>query len=90
MSRISFVPVSEWTDELKHVTAADSATELERGITRMLAHAPGAAMGPISFGAALVKKPDATRTAHRTAQAARCFSQSMPQLHGHPVSCRAQ
>jgi alkylhydroperoxidase family enzyme len=55
MSRISFVPVSEWTDELKHVTAADSATELERGITRMLAHAPGAAMGPISFGAALVK-----------------------------------
>lgn len=55
MSRISFVPVSEWTDELKHFTVADSATELERGITRMLAHAPGAAMGPISFGAALVK-----------------------------------
>ena len=54
MSRISFVPMSDWTDELKNFTAADSATELELGITRMLAHAPGAALGPISFGAALV------------------------------------
>ena len=54
MSRISFVPVSEWTGELRTFVAADSATDLELGITRMLAHAPDLAMGPISFGAAMV------------------------------------
>ncbi len=53
MSRISFVPVAEWTEQLKNFTAADSATDLELGITRMLAHAPDLAMGPISFGAAM-------------------------------------
>ncbi|GIS02027.1 MAG: hypothetical protein CM15mP103_05780 [Gammaproteobacteria bacterium] len=40
MSRISFVPTSEWSEELRTFVAADSATELELGITRMLAHAP--------------------------------------------------
>ena len=54
MSRISFVPVSEWPDQLRTFVAADSATDLELGITRMLAHAPDLAMGPISFGAAMV------------------------------------
>jgi alkylhydroperoxidase family enzyme len=56
VSRVSFVPVSEWTDELRTFAAADSATELELGITRMLAHAPELAMGPLSFGAAMVTK----------------------------------
>ena len=50
MSRISFVPVSEWPDQLRTFVAADSATDLELGITRMLAHAPDLAIGPISFG----------------------------------------
>ena len=40
MSHISFVPTSEWPEELKAYVAADSATDLELGITRMLAHAP--------------------------------------------------
>ena len=53
MSRISFVPTTEWSEELRTFVAADSATELELGITRMLAHAPDLAMGPISFGAAM-------------------------------------
>ena len=53
MSRISFVPTTEWSEELCTFVAADSATELELGITRMLAHAPELAMGPISFGAAM-------------------------------------
>ena len=53
MSRISFVPTTEWSEELRTFVAADSATELELGITRMLAHAPELAMGPISFGAAM-------------------------------------
>ena len=55
MSRISFVPVSEWTEELRTFAAAESATNIELGITRMLAHAPQAAMGPLQFGAALIK-----------------------------------
>ena len=33
MSRISFVPTSEWSEELRTFVAADSATELELGIT---------------------------------------------------------
>ena len=53
MSRISFVPVSEWPDQLRTFVAADTATDLELGITRMLAHAPDLAIGPISFGAAM-------------------------------------
>ena len=54
MSRISFVPVDEWPEALKTFVAADSATDLELGITRMLAHAPELAMGPLNFGAAMV------------------------------------
>jgi alkylhydroperoxidase family enzyme len=56
MSQISFVPVSEWTEELKTFVAADSATDLELGITRMLAHAPELAMGLLGFGAAMTTK----------------------------------
>ena len=54
MSRISFVPTSEWSEELRTFVAADSATELELGITRMLAHAPELAMGLLSFGGCLL------------------------------------
>ena len=56
MSRISFVPTSEWSEELRTFVAADSATELELGITRMLAHAPELAMGLLGFGGALTTK----------------------------------
>lgn len=53
MSRLSFVPVDQWPTELREFSQADSATNIELGITRMLAHAPKAAMGPLQFGAAL-------------------------------------
>ena len=56
MSRISFVPTSEWSEELRSFVAADSATDLELGITRMLAHAPELAMGLLGFGGAITTK----------------------------------
>ena len=56
MSRISFVPVDEWPEALKTFVAADSATDLELGITRMLAHAPELAMGLLGFGGAMTTK----------------------------------
>jgi alkylhydroperoxidase family enzyme len=56
MSRISFVPTSEWSEELRTFVAADSASELELGITRMLAHAPELAMGLLGFGGAMTTK----------------------------------
>jgi hypothetical protein len=54
MSRLSHVPVSDWPTELREFVQADTATDIELGITRMLAHAPQAAMGPLQFGASLV------------------------------------
>jgi alkylhydroperoxidase family enzyme len=56
MSQISFVPTSEWSEELRTFVAADSATDLELGITRMLAHAPDLAMGLLGFGGAMTTK----------------------------------
>jgi len=53
MSRLSFVPTDKWPQELRDFVQADAASEIELGITRMLAHAPKAAMGPLQFGAAL-------------------------------------
>ena len=53
MSRISKLAPEQWTEELRTFAAADTATDIEQGITRMLAHAPRAAMGPLQFGAAL-------------------------------------
>ena len=54
MSRISFVPVADWPEALRSFSGAEGARDIELGITRMLAHAPAAAMGPLQFGAALV------------------------------------
>ena len=54
MSRISHVPVADWPSELRNFVQADTATDIELGITRMLAHAAKAAMGPLQFGASLV------------------------------------
>jgi len=54
MSRISFVPVADWPEALRNFSGAEDARDIELGITRMLAHAPAAAMGPLQFGAALV------------------------------------
>ncbi len=56
MSRISFVPTSEWSEELRTLVDVDSATDLELGITRMLAHSPQLAMGLLGFGGAIATK----------------------------------
>jgi alkylhydroperoxidase family enzyme len=53
MSRISKIPVEHWNPELVSMTAGDTATVTEQGITRMLAHCPEMAKGAIGFGAAI-------------------------------------
>ena len=53
MSRISKLPVESWDPELVTMTAGDTATVIEQGITRMLAHSPEMAKGAIGFGAAI-------------------------------------
>jgi alkylhydroperoxidase family enzyme len=53
MSRISKIPVEHWDPELVAMTAGDTASVIEQGITRMLAHCPEMARGAIGFGAAI-------------------------------------
>lgn len=53
MSRISKIPVEQWDPELVAMTGGDTATVIEQGITRMLAHCPEMARGAIGFGAAI-------------------------------------
>ena len=53
MSRISKIPVEHWDPELVSMTQGDTASVIEQGITRMLAHCPGMAKGAIGFGAAI-------------------------------------
>jgi alkylhydroperoxidase family enzyme len=53
MSRISKVSVQHWAPELVTMTAGDTATDIEQGITRMLAHTPEMAKGAIGFGASI-------------------------------------
>ena len=54
MSRLSHVPTNHWPDTLYQFVQADAATNIELGLTRMLAHAPEAALGALQFGAAVV------------------------------------
>lgn len=51
MSRLSKLTPEQWDPELRAMTQADSATVIEQGITRMLAHAPAMAKAAIGFGA---------------------------------------
>ena len=53
MSRISKLPVDQWDPELAEMTQAATATDIEQGIIRMLAHRPEMAKGFVGFGAAL-------------------------------------
>ncbi|MEM6581501.1 MAG: carboxymuconolactone decarboxylase family protein [Pseudomonadota bacterium] len=53
MSRISKIPVEHWDPGLKELTQGDTASVIEQGITRMLAHTPEMAKGAIGFGAAI-------------------------------------
>ena len=45
MSRLSKIPVERWDPELVAMTQGDTATVIEQGITRMLAHCPEMAKG---------------------------------------------
>jgi len=53
MSRISKIPVEQWDPQLVALTQGDTASTIEQGITRMLAHCPEMARGAIGFGAAI-------------------------------------
>jgi len=45
MSRIQKLDIDAWDPELRNMTRADSATPLEQGLMRMLAHVPDIAKG---------------------------------------------
>ena len=53
MSRLSKLPVEQWDPQLVSMKQGDSASDIEQGITRMLAHCPEMAKGAIGFGAAI-------------------------------------
>ena len=53
MSRISKIPAEQWDPQLLALTQGDTASTIEQGITRMLAHCPQMATGAIGFGAAI-------------------------------------
>ncbi len=53
MSRISKIEHESWDPELRTMSAADSATPLERGTLRIMAHKPETAKGFVRFFGAL-------------------------------------
>lgn len=53
MTRIKKVALDDWDPELRAMTAADSGTELERGLMRMFANRPDLSKGMIGFAGAL-------------------------------------
>jgi AhpD family alkylhydroperoxidase len=53
MTRLSKVPVEDWDEGLLALTQAASATPLEQGMTRVLAHAPEVAKAVVIFGGSL-------------------------------------
>ena len=53
MSRIKKLELDEWDNDLREMTAADSGTELEKGIMRMFAHTPEISKGLVAFGGAI-------------------------------------
>ncbi|MCC5888641.1 MAG: carboxymuconolactone decarboxylase family protein [Gammaproteobacteria bacterium] len=53
MSRIQKLDPDQWDPELREMTRADSATPLEQGLMRMIAHCPELGKGLAKFGGAL-------------------------------------
>lgn len=53
MTRLSKLPAEDWDAELRALTRADTATPLEQGMTRVLAHSPAVAKAVVRFGGAL-------------------------------------
>lgn len=61
MTRLTKVPVEDWDDGLVTLTQAASATPLEQGMTRVLAHAPEVAKAVVTFGASLFQNATLSR-----------------------------
>lgn len=53
MARIRKLPPESWDPELRESTRADSATTLEQGLMRIVAHNTGMAKGLVGFAGAL-------------------------------------
>lgn len=53
MTRISKAPVPQWDPELRAMVAAETATPLEQGLYRVLAHRPPIAKALAAFGGGL-------------------------------------
>lgn len=53
MSRITKLPASEWSPELRQLFRAEEATALEQGTMRIFAHRSAIAHGVISLGAGI-------------------------------------
>lgn len=53
MNRISKVPLDDWDTELREMTRADDATDLEQGLMRFFAHRPELTKGMIQFAGGL-------------------------------------
>jgi AhpD family alkylhydroperoxidase len=53
MTRISMIPIDQWDGELRNMMRADSATPLEQGVMRMMAHHPLLAKAFVQFSASL-------------------------------------
>ena len=53
MTRLSKLPLDDWDPEIRELTNADQASELERGALRIYAHCPELAKGLVRFKMAL-------------------------------------
>jgi AhpD family alkylhydroperoxidase len=53
MTRLTKIPVEQWDPELRALTHADGATQLEQGLLRIMAHAPPLAKALAAFGASM-------------------------------------
>jgi AhpD family alkylhydroperoxidase len=53
MTRLTKVPVEQWSAELRALTHAEGSTSLEQGVLRIMAHVPGMAQAIATFGASL-------------------------------------
>ena len=53
MTRLSKLPVEQWDDSLRALTQAESATALEQGLLRIMAHTPELAKALATYGGTL-------------------------------------
>ncbi|WP_242128018.1 carboxymuconolactone decarboxylase family protein [Sphingobium sp. Sx8-8] len=61
MARIATLPLSEWRPDLREMVGGDSATLVEQGPIRVLAHNPDLAAGVLTFGGLLYRSTSLSR-----------------------------